>query len=84
MAVSVATTALARVSVSVAPESDGEPLSVTVCSLPFCGVFFTVKAPFARFEAAASLSVKLTVSVVPAAPALDTFGGSPSTLWAGS
>ena len=78
---SVPATALASVSVSVAPESDGEPLSVTVCSLPPCGVFFTVKAPFARFAAAARFSLKMTVSFVPDTTVLRTVGRTPSTLW---
>ena len=81
---SVASTALARVSVSLVPESNGEPLSATVCSLPPCGVFFTSKAPFARFDAAANSSLNLTLSVVPATAARCTVGRNPSTLWAGS
>ena len=78
---SVPATALDKVSVSAAPESDGEPLSVTVCSLPPCGVFFTSKAPFARFAAAPRFSLKTTVSFVPDTTVLRTFGRTPSTLW---
>ena len=45
---SLTTTALDSVSVTTAPDIDGVPLRLTVCSLPAAGFFFTVNAPFAR------------------------------------
>ena len=80
---SVSSTALARVRVSLSPESDGEPLSVTILSIP-SRVFFTVNAPFDSDDAAPSFSLNITLSVVPTTAALDTVGRTPSTLWLAS
>ena len=80
MTVSVPATALAKVRVTVRPLIAGVPVSDTVVRLPPCGVRLTVKAVFARFDAAPSASLNVTVSVVPFASALATVGGSVSLL----
>ena len=59
---------------------NGEPLSVTVCSLPPSGVFFTSKALLARFAAAARFSLKVTVSDAPSTAAELTVGAVVSTV----
>ena len=59
------TTAVASVSVTLAPLIDGEPASATAVSEPPDGVFFTAKALLARFAAAARVSLKATTSVAP-------------------
>ena len=51
--------------VTVLPSIDGEPVRVSVCSVPPDGVFFTVNAPFARSGAAARSSSKAMTNDVP-------------------
>ena len=63
--VSVAITAAASVSVTVAPAMEGAPLRLTSASLPMSGVFFTSNAELARFAAAARSSSNAITSVVP-------------------
>ena len=59
---------------------DGEPLRVTVCSLPPSGVFFTSNALFARFVAAARFSLKVITSDAPSTAAELTVGAVTSTV----
>ena len=67
---SVSATAAARVSVTTIPAIDGVPLRLTVPSSPPRGVFFTVNADVARFAAAPSASLNVSVSVAPSTEAL--------------
>ena len=53
---------------------DGEPLRLSVCSLPPDGVFFTVNAPLARLAAGARVSSKVMTSAVPSTVAELTVG----------
>ena len=65
MKVSLCTAALARVSVTVAPERVGVPLKGASCAVPPEGVLRTVNALLARFAAAARVSVNVTTSAAP-------------------
>ena len=76
---SVAASAAASVSVTVAPLTEGEPERLTVPSLPPCGVRFTVNAPLARPDAAARSSPKVSTSEVPSTDAEDRVGAVLST-----
>ena len=58
----------------------GERVRPTLVSPALCGVFFTVKTPFARF-ADPSASLNITFSAVPSNAAPNTVGRTPSTLW---
>ena len=71
---------MASVSVTVASLIDGEPLNVTVSSLPEAGVFFTSNALFARFAAAARFSLKVITSDAPSTAAELTAGAVVSTV----
>ena len=78
---SVAATALARVSTTVLPLTTGPVvvLNPTGCSVPLCGVFFTSNDVLARFGAAPSVSLNVMVSLSPSTDAEATSGGSSST-----